>query len=161
MTDAPPTTGLHHVTNICTDMEETQRFYEEVLGWHTVKMTENYDDPGTKHYYFSPTPAGEPGTNVTYFEYPDAQGTPGPGASHHFAFGVEDEAALEDWREHLERHGVRVSPVRDRTYFKSVYFSDPDGLVFELATTGPGFGVDEAVPGSEFVEPGEAKGADR
>ena len=123
-----------------------------MLGWHTVKMTENYDDPGAKQYYFSPTPEGEPGTNVTYFEYPDASGNPDPGASHHFAFGVEDEAAFAEWREHLKRHDVRVSEVRDRTYFKSIYVSDPDGLVFELATTGPGFGVDEAVPGSEFVE---------
>ena len=41
MPDTPPTTGLHHVTNICTDMELTRAFYEEVLGFHTVKMTEN------------------------------------------------------------------------------------------------------------------------
>jgi len=143
------------VTNICTDVEETREFYEEVLGWHTVKRTENYDDRGTLHYYFSSTPEGEPGTNVTYFEYPDASGHPGPGASHHFAFGVEDEATLEAWRDHLQSHGVRVSEVHDRTYFESIYFSDPDGLVFELATTGPGFGVDEEAPGSRFVDPFE------
>jgi glyoxalase family protein len=155
MTDAPPTTGLHHVTNICTDMEETREFYEEVLGWHTVKRTENYDDRGTLHYYFSSTPEGRPGTNVTYFEYPDASGHPGPGASHHFAFGVEDETTLEEWREHLQSRGVRVSEIHDRTYFESVYFSDPDGLVFELATAGPGFGVDEERPGSRFIDPFE------
>ena len=153
MTDAPPTTGLHHVTNICTDMDETVAFYEDVLGWHTVKRTQNYDDPGTPHYYFSPTPAGEPGTNVTYFEYPDSQGAPGPGASHHFAFGVEDEATLREWQAHLEAHDVEVSAVKDRTYFKSVYFSDPDGLVFELATEGPGFTRDEDEPGSEEIDP--------
>jgi glyoxalase family protein len=156
MTDAPDTTGLHHVTNICTDMAETRAFYEDVLGWHTVKRTQNYDDPGTPHYYFSPTPAGEPGTNVTYFEYPNSQGQPGPGASHHFAFGVEDEATLEEWREHLLAHDVRVSEVTDRTYFKSIYFSDPDGLVFELATMGPGFGVDEGDPGSAVIDPYDA-----
>lgn len=158
MTDAPPTTGLHHVTNICTDMEETREFYEDVLGWHTVKRTRNYDDPGTLHYYFSSTPEGEPGTNVTYFEYPGSRGQPGPGASHHFAFGVEDRETLEEWREHLLDHGVRVSRVKDRTYFESVYFSDPDGLVFELATAGPGFGVDEEVPGSEEIDPFEGGG---
>ena len=153
MTDAPPTTGLHHVTNVCTDMSETRAFYEDVLGWHTVKRTQNYDDPGTPHYYFSPTPAGEPGTNVTYFEYPHGRGQPGPGASHHFAVGVEDEATLQEWRDHLQAHDVRVSDVKDRTYFKSIYFSDPDGLVFELATTGPGFDVDEAAPGSDVIDP--------
>jgi glyoxalase family protein len=155
MTDTPPTTGLHHVTNICTDMEATREFYEEALGWHTVKRTQNYDDPGTLHYYFSSTPEGEPGTNVTYFEYPNSRGQPGPGASHHFAFGVEDRKTLEKWREHLMDHGVRVSTVKDRTYFRSIYFSDPDGLVFEFATQGPGFGVDEDRPGSEEIDPFE------
>jgi glyoxalase family protein len=150
--DAPSTTGLHHVTNVCTDMDRTRAFYEDVLGFHAVKMTENYDDPGTLHYYFSPTPGGEPGTVVSYFEYPDSQGRPGPGASHHFALGVEDVAALREWRDHLQAQGVRVSPVRDRTYFESIYLTDPDGLVIEFATAGPGFGVDEAVPGSEFVD---------
>ncbi|AUX09557.1 glyoxalase family protein [Halalkaliarchaeum desulfuricum] len=155
MTDVPPTTGLHHVTNICTDIEETKAFYEDVLGWQTVKMTENYDDPGVPHYYFSPTPTGEPGTIVSYFEYPDSRGAPGPGAGHHFAFGVEDEKTLEEWRTHLKEHGVRVSEVTDRTYFKSVYFSDPDGLVFELATAGPGFTVDEDPPGTRRIDPSE------
>lgn len=155
MSNAPPTTGLHHVTNICTDMQETVEFYEEALGWHTVKRTQNYDDPGTLHYYFSSTPAGEPGTTVTYFEYPNSRGQPGPGASHHFAFGVEDRDTLDDWREHLVDHGVRVSQIKDRTYFESIYFSDPDGLVFEFATMGPGFGVNEDEPGSEQIDPFE------
>ena len=155
MTAAPPTTGLHHVTNICTDMEETRSFYEEVLGWHTVKRTQNYDDQGTPHYYFSPTSTGEPGTNVTYFEYPDAEGQPGPSASHHFAIGVEDEETLEAWKDHLESHDVRVSGPRDRTYFTSIYFTDPDGLTFEIATEEPGFGIDEADPGSGVIDPYE------
>jgi glyoxalase family protein len=154
MTDtSPETTGLHHVTNICTDMEETREFYEDVLGFHTVKMTENYDDPGTLHYYFSSTPEGEPGTVISYFEYPGNRGTPGGGASHHFAMGVEDEATLREWRDHFREQGVRVSDVKDRTYFKSIYVSDPDGLVIEFATRGPGMTVDEDVPGSEFVDP--------
>ncbi|SDY44816.1 VOC family protein [Halopenitus persicus] len=155
MTETPPTTGLHHVTNICTDMDETVAFYEDVLGWHTVKRTQNYDDPGTKHYYFSPTPAGEPGTVVTYFEYPNSRGAPGPGASHHFAFGVAEEAALREWQDHLRDQGVRVSSVKDRTYFKSIYFSDPDGLVFEFATAEPGFTVDEETPGETEIDPFE------
>ncbi|MEF8781261.1 MAG: VOC family protein [Haloferacaceae archaeon] len=158
MTEAPPTTGLHHVTNVCTDIEETKEFYEGVLGWHTVKMTQNYDDPGTPHYYFSSTPTGEPGTVVTYFEYPDSRGAPGPGAGHHFAFGVEDRAALEEWQTRLREQGVNVSEVKDRTYFESIYFSDPDGLVFELATSGPGFASDEETPGNREIDPFEGLG---
>jgi len=154
--ETPPLTNINHVTNICTDMDRTREFYEEVLGFHTVKRTENYDDPGTKHYYFSSTPEGEPGTIVTYFEYPNSRGNPGPGASHHFALGVEDEETLREWRDHLQEEGVRVSQVRDRTYFKSIYLSDPDGLTIELCTEEPGFDVDEDDPGSEFVDaPGQ------
>ncbi len=152
MTGAPPTTGLHHVTNVCTDITETAAFYEDVLGWHTVKRTQNYDDPGTPHDYFSSTPKGEPGTTVTYFEYSDARGTPGPGAGHHFAFGVADESILREWQSHLRDHGVNVSDVTDRTYFKSIYFTDPDELVFEFATRGPGFTVDEEIPGEEPID---------
>lgn len=153
--DPPELVNINHVTNICTDMEATREFYEDVLGFHTVKMTENYDDPGTAHYYFSPTPEGEPGTVVSYFEYPDSDGHPGPGASHHFAMGVPDEETLREWQRYLREQGVRVSTVRDRTYFESIYFTDPDGLTVELCTEGPGFGVDEEVPGSRFVEPPE------
>lgn len=151
--DPPQTFGLHHVTNICTDMAKTREFYEEVLGFHTVKRTENYDDPGTLHYYFSPTPEGEPGTVISYFEYPESQGVPGGGASHHFALGVEDEDALRAWQARIREHGVRVSPVMDRTYFKSIYTSDPDGLTIEFATDGPGFDVDEDEPGASHVDP--------
>ena len=51
-----------------------------------------------------------------------------------------------------------MSRVRDRTYFKSIYFGDPDGLVFEIATGGPGFTVDEAEPGSERIDPPNGRG---
>ena len=78
MPDTPLTTGLHHVTNICTDMERTRAFCEEVLGFHTVKMTENYDDPGTPHYYFSATPEGEPGMTVTYLRVSELAGSARP-----------------------------------------------------------------------------------
>jgi glyoxalase family protein len=50
-----------------------------------------------------------------------------------------------EWREKLIRAGLRVSPVMDRIYFKSIYTNDPDGHIVELATVGPGFSSDEAV----------------
>jgi len=126
MTDAPPTTGLHHVTNICTDMDETVAFYEDALGWYTVKRTQNYDDPGTPHYYFSSTPTGEPGLPSPTSSTRARRGRP--------AWG---EPSLRVRRRRRgdaprvarppPRAGVRVSEVKDRTYFKSIYFSDPTG----------------------------------
>ncbi len=68
----------------------------------------------------------------------------GAGQTHHFALAVADEQSQLEWRERLLAAGLRVSPVLDRIYFKSIYTNDPDGHIVELATAGPGFAVDEA-----------------
>jgi len=119
-------------------MDETVAFYEDALGWYTVKRTQNYDDPGTPHYYFSSTPTGEPGTTVTYFEYPGSQGRPARGGEPSLRVRRRRRGDAPRVARPPPRAGVRVSEVKDRTYFKSIYFSDPDGLVFELATEGRG-----------------------
>ncbi len=69
----------------------------------------------------------------------------GAGQTHHYAFAVEDEESQLAWREKLVDAGLRVTPVLDRVYFKSIYTNDPDGHIVELATAGPGFAIDEPV----------------
>jgi len=69
----------------------------------------------------------------------------GAGQTHHYAFAVADEESQLEWREKLVRAGLRVTPVLDRVYFKSIYTNDPDGHIVELATAGPGFAVDEPI----------------
>jgi glyoxalase family protein len=69
----------------------------------------------------------------------------GVGQTHHFALAVPDEETQREWRHKLLKAGFRVSDVRDRVYFKSIYTHDPDGHIVELATAGPGFAVDEDV----------------
>ena len=59
------------------------------------------------------------------------------------ALAVADAETQLEWREKIGRAGLRVSPVMDRIYFKSIYTNDPDGHIVELATLGPGFAVDE------------------
>jgi glyoxalase family protein len=73
---------------------------------------------------------------------PDEHGVPGAGTVHHVAFAMEmaDEDA---WREHLNRTGLRPTPIIDRFYFHSIYFREPGGVLFELATMGPGFTADQ------------------
>ena len=68
----------------------------------------------------------------------------GVGQTHHFALAVKDEETQLAWREKLLSAGLRVSPVMDRVYFKSIYTNDPDGHIVELATLGPGFLSDES-----------------
>lgn len=72
-----------------------------------------------------------------------AAGRFGPGVVHHVALAVEDEAALDRRRRRLAQAGIAVTSVRDRQYFKSIYFREPGGVVIELATLGPGFTIDE------------------
>jgi glyoxalase family protein len=67
----------------------------------------------------------------------------GAGLTHHFAMQVADVGGLVAWRDFLNDAGVPTTDLKDRRYFESIYFRDPDGHVLEIATTGPGFTVDE------------------
>jgi glyoxalase family protein len=137
--------GMHHITAIGSDIQRTHAFFGDLLGMRRVKMTSNFDDPTSAHWYWG-VGDGTPGTLITYFER-DPQREPrarmGAGQTHHFALAVPDEETQLAWRERLLQAGLRVSPVMDRVYFKSIYTSDPDGHIVELATAGPGFAVDE------------------
>lgn len=139
--------GMHHITAIGSDIERTHAFFAGLLGMRRVKMTSNFDDPDSAHWYWG-VGNGQPGTLVTYFER-SAGSSPcariGRGQTHHFALAVPNEETQLEWREKLIKAGLRVTPVLDRIYFKSIYTNDPDGHIIELATLGPGFSVDEDV----------------
>lgn len=150
--DMALSTGLHHITAISSDIKRTQAFFGELLGMRRVKMTNNFDDPDSAHWYWGVADPvrgdGRPGTLVTYFERDprkERRMQMGAGQTHHFALAVPDEETQLVWREKLIKAGYRVSPVMDRVYFKSIYTNDPDGHIVELATAGPGFPVDEEV----------------
>ena len=137
--------GMHHITAIGSDIQRTHAFFGDLLGMRRVKMTSNFDDPGSAHWYWG-VGGGQPGTILTYFERDPARepvARIGAGQTHHFALAVPDETTQLEWRERLLSAGLRVTQVMDRVYFKSIYTRDPDGHIIELATAGPGFMVDE------------------
>ena len=72
-----------------------------------------------------------------------APGRPGAGTVHHIAFRASDDARQKRLAEDLKASGFAVSPVKDRKYFRSIYFQAPEGILFEIATDAPGFSVDE------------------
>ncbi len=74
-----------------------------------------------------------------------ARGRPGAGTVHHLALRVRDEEDQLAWRERVAASLPQVTPVADRQYFRSIYFREPGGILFELATDGPGFEIDEAL----------------
>lgn len=71
------------------------------------------------------------------------QGLPGAGTIHHVAFATKDDSTQLLAREKLIQNGINVTPVLDRQYFHSIYFREPGGVLFEIATIPPGFAIDE------------------
>jgi glyoxalase family protein len=139
--------GIHHITGITDDIERAHAFYEEALGLRVVKKTFNQDDARTKHYFWARYDGGPvaPHSALTLFGWEGSQygARAGAGQTHHIAFRAESADEQAEWRDHLLSIGVDVTTVKDRTYFQSIYFNAPDGLLLEIATDGPGFAVDE------------------
>jgi glyoxalase family protein len=140
-------TGIHHISGITSDLQAAGDFYEATLGLRMVKKTVNQDDGETEHFFWANYDGKGvgPHSSLTLFGWPTStqRSRPGAGQTHHIAFRASSEEDQVAWREHLLEMGVSVSPVQDRKYFKSIYFSAPDGLLLEIATDGPGFTVDE------------------
>jgi len=84
----------------------------------------------------------ERGGLYAYDPAPDEHGVPGAGTVHHVAW-ASTMADHDEWQSRVARGGLRPTPVIDRFWFRSIYFREPSGVLFEIATLGPGFDVDE------------------
>jgi glyoxalase family protein len=84
------------------------------------------------------------GSLYVYDEAPTERGLSGAGTVHHVAWASPMDEH-EAWRERVVAAGANVTPIIDRFYFRSIYFREPSGVLFEIATIGPGFAVDEPV----------------
>ncbi len=96
---------------------------------------------GARQRFEAPAGSAAPFVDVVTSEGAASQGV---GRVHHVAFSVPDDDAQRHVRRRLLEAGVQVTPVVDRDYFRSIYFKSPGGVLFEVATEGPGFTVDEA-----------------
>ena len=128
--------GLESARMVERDLVVTTSFLSNAMGF-THLGTEN----GWHRYGVAD---GKSGAYVDLRETPTARrGAWGTGSIHHIAWRVDDEAHQLEVRERVAEKGARPTPVIDRFWFKSVYFLEPGGVLFELATDGPGFAVDE------------------
>src|SRR5438552_17731999 len=120
--------GIHHITAITGDAPRNVEFYAGTMGLRMVKKTVNQDDPTVYHLFYADE-AGSPGSDITFFEYPDARrGRAGAGMIHRIVWRVGSEDALDFWEERLRPEGVPVSRLDGR-----LRLSDPEGLGLELA----------------------------
>ena len=87
---------------------------------------------------------GGPAAELHVIEQKDLQvARQGAGGVHHVAFRTPDDEQYHAWARRLNEHGIRNSGEIDRFYFRSLYFREPNGILFEIATDGPGFATDE------------------
>src|SRR3712207_8412280 len=120
----PSLPGIHHVTAITADAQTNLDFYTGVLGLRLVKLTVNFDDPGSYHLYYGDE-LGSPGTIMTFFAWPGApRGMIGPPQVTATAFAVPGEA-LEFWSDRLADHRVQIEPGGSRFGEPVLSFSDP------------------------------------
>ena len=119
--------GVHHITAITADAQSNVDFYVGVLGLRLVKKTVNQDDPTVYHLFYADE-KGDPGSDLTFFEYPGAPlGRAGDGMIHTIGWRVGSTEALDFWAGRLGDAGIETER-RDET----LRFADPEGLGHEL-----------------------------
>jgi glyoxalase family protein len=125
--------GIHHITAIAGHPQANIDFYVGLLGLRLIKLTVNFDDPGTYHLYYGDG-VGHPGTILTFFPWPAApHGRHGTGQVTQTAFAIP-AAAIDYWKDRLTRHKVAVQGPFERFGEEVISFPDPDGMVVELVS---------------------------
>jgi glyoxalase family protein len=141
--------GFHGITAWVAESEYSALLLTEVFGY-TLAGQE-----GSRLRYSATS--DEVGLLVDLLVRPgEPRGRLGAGSVHHIAFRTPDDAEQQEWRRELGEVGFGVTPVRDRQYFHSIYFREPNGILYEIATDAPGFATDEAVEalGQQLKLPG-------
>jgi catechol 2,3-dioxygenase-like lactoylglutathione lyase family enzyme len=126
--------GIHHVTAIAREPQRNLDFYAGTLGMRLVKLTVNYDDPGTYHLYYGDD-LGRPGSLLTFFPWTAGRpGRQGTGQTNGVGLAVPP-ASLGFWIERLLSRGVKYEGPARRFEEQVLAFADPDGLLLELIAT--------------------------
>lgn len=134
--------AFHSVTLWLRDPARTARILTDVMGYQ-AKGSETRD--GIERLRLQAPGGAE--ANIVDLIRSDAAtvGRPGAGTIHHVAFRAPTHEAQLGWQEKLASAGHRTTPIIDRNYFDAIYFREPGGVLFEIATDAPGFAVDEPV----------------
>ncbi|MFW5748497.1 MAG: ring-cleaving dioxygenase [Chloroflexota bacterium] len=137
--------GFYGIVLSVPSLEQVGVILTQILYFEEVQRLPNPDNPDEEIVIFA-MDGGGPGNEVHVIVQPDVrQAGLGRGGVHHVAFRLNDEQEQEAWQEWLARVGLSTSGQVDRFYFKSLYFRISRGILFELATDGPGFATDESL----------------
>lgn len=133
---AVATKGFHGVTLTLRDIKPTAAILTGIFEYKLLEQS------GNRYRYI--TDAVESANIIDLVELPnEARGIGGAGTNHHIAFRVKDEEVLMQFHRKVTQAGHSITQKIDRNYFYSLYFREPGGVLFEIATDNPGFGIDE------------------
>jgi glyoxalase family protein len=134
--------GLGPIVLTVHDLSRTALVLTETMNMRRVR---DYAAHGARIHVFA-MGEGSAGAELHVLEQKDAPvARQGAGGAHHVAFRTPDDTQHQAWAQRLDELGVRNSGAIDRFYFRSLYFREPNGILFEIATDGPGFATDEPV----------------
>ena len=135
--------GFYSVLLSVSDVSDLAPALTEALQFEKIQETSWIENDKTITIYRTHENGG-PGSEVWLLEEPDSPTAKlGAGGVHHVAYRVQDQETQEAWRSQLIKAGLRVTRIIDRFWFKSIYFRVTRGILFEIATEGPGFAIDE------------------
>ena len=127
--------GLHSVELSENQLDPTAGMLQDLLG-----MDLSSESSGKANFQMA---EGASGAKVEVLGGVGDRGLQAGGTVHHVAFRAPDLPTMEQWQQELASQGVAVTEIMDRQYFKSIYFREPGGVLFEIATDDPGFDIDE------------------
>lgn len=134
MSEKPTIPGLHHVTAMTSSAQKNIDFYQGILGLRLVKVTVNFDDPGSYHFYYGDE-VGSPGTVLTFFVWEGAfRGRIGPAQVTTTSFAIPADT-MDFWMDRLNQAGIKFSGPEDRFGEPVIAFTDFDGMQLELIAT--------------------------
>jgi glyoxalase family protein len=137
--------GFYGVGLSIPKISQLEPILTQALGFEQVGQYASLDNPDETVYVFA-MDGGGPGKEVHVIEQPKQYGARlGAGGVHHVAFRLSNDEEQRAWTQQLAKVGLPSSGVIDRYYFKSLYFRVSNGILFELATDGPGFATDESL----------------
>ena len=136
--------GFYSVVFSIQFNDQLDMIFTDILNFERVE-TAIWIDGKSNATIYTTTQNGGPGAEVWLLEQPHLRrGRLGAGGTHHVAFRVKDLDAQKEWQARIMASGLSVSQLIDRFWFRSIYFKVSNGILFEIATDGPGFDIDEA-----------------
>ncbi|MGD8456441.1 MAG: ring-cleaving dioxygenase [Anaerolineales bacterium] len=145
--DIPDEYALRGFNSVILSLPSIHRLagvFEDFLNFEE-RVNAKWIDEKSNAFIYTTRKNGGPASEVWLLEQPhERRSRLGAGGTHHVAFRVSDAETQEKWHVHLSNAGFQVSGLIDRFWFQSIYFRVTNGILFEIATDGPGFAIDEA-----------------